>query len=76
MGFATHSLDLLRKIGRSYVLPAQEIQTLLEQNIPLYTLECVEDFGAGTLFRSEFFAAKMMKNSSSGGGGNSIRFYL
>lgn len=68
MGFATHSLDLLRKIGRSYVLPAQEIQTLLEQNIPLDTLECILDFGAGTLFWSEFFAAKMIKNSSSGGG--------
>lgn len=75
MGFGTHSLDTLRKIGRRYVLPAQEIQELLDRHIPWQDMQCVLDFGAGTLFWSEFFATKLLQNPIRGGG-NCIRFYL
>lgn len=59
MGFGTHSLDTLRKIGRGYVLPTQEIKNLLDSYVRWEDLECVLDFGAGTLFWSEFFAKRL-----------------
>ena len=74
MGFATHSLDTLRKIGRGYVLPTQEIKNLLDSYVRWEDLECVLDFGAGTLFWSEFFAKRL--SQARGGGGNCNRFSL
>ena len=73
MGFGTHSLDTLRKIGRGYVLPTQEIKNLLDSYVRWEDLECVLDFGAGTWFWSEIMATRQRHPR---GGGNCNRFSL
>lgn len=64
MGFANKHLDKLRKIGRKFVLPSDEIKGILESKINFDELENIVDFGAGTLFWSEYFAEKLLDNAT------------
>ena len=59
MGFANRHLEKLRKIGRKCVLPVDEIKGILEARLDFATIKSVADFGAGTLFWSEWFADKL-----------------
>ena len=56
MGFGNTHLQKLRKVGRKVVLPTDEIQAILESKIDFSSLTTIVDFGAGTLFWSEYFA--------------------
>lgn len=60
MGFANKHLDKIRKIGRKYVLPSDEIKSILESRIDFSKLGTIVDFGAGTLFWSEYFPDKLL----------------
>ena len=59
MGFANRHLEKLRKIGRKCVLPSDEIKGILETRLDFAAIKSVVDFGAGTLFWSEWFADKL-----------------
>ena len=61
MGFANRHLEKLRKIGRRLVLPSDEIKGILEGKLDFASLKNVVDFGAGTLFWSEWFASKLRR---------------
>ena len=63
MGFDNKYLEKIRKIGRKVVLPSDEIKGILETHINFSDIKSVLDFGAGSLFWSEYFANKI------GGGG-------
>ncbi|MGX3010751.1 hypothetical protein ACWIUD_04185 [Helicobacter sp. 23-1044] len=64
MGFANKYLDRFRKIGRKFILPSDEIKGILEAHIDFSTIKSVCDFGAGTLFWSEYFAEKLGGNKA------------
>lgn len=75
MGFANKHLDKLRKIGRKFVLPSDEIKDILESHINFNKIKTIVDFGAGSLFWSEYFAQKLADNRANyaiGGGQNMI----
>ena len=59
MGFSNKYLEKVRKIGRKVVLPSDEIKHILESRIDFKCVESVCDFGAGSLFWSEYFAEKL-----------------
>lgn len=59
MGFANSRLESLRKKARGLILPTQEILSILESRLDFSSLRRVADFGAGTLYFSEFFAKKL-----------------
>lgn len=59
MSFANTYTQRLRKIARSYVLPAQEICDILDSRLDFSSLQMIADFGAGTLFFSEYFANRL-----------------
>lgn len=59
-----HNLGKLREIGRAVVLPAKEIKTLLEQNLfDKYSVNKVIDFGAGTLYWTNWFSKVIGKEN-------------
>ncbi|STQ83777.1 hypothetical protein [Helicobacter fennelliae] len=70
MGFGNTHLQKLRKVGRKVVLPTDEIQAILESKIDFSSLTTIVDFGAGTLFWSEYFASKLDNNAMGGGQSN------
>ena len=61
MGFSNKHLEKLRKMGRRLVLPSDEIKGILEGKLDFASLKNVVDFGAGTLFWSEWFASKLRR---------------
>ena len=67
MGFDNKYLEKIRKIGRKVVLPSDEIKGILETHINFSDIKSVLDFGAGSLFWSEYFANKI-------GGGGGIKY--
>lgn len=71
MGFDNKYLERIRKIGRKVVLPSDEIKGILESHINFSDIKSVLDFGAGSLFWSEYFARKI---SMGGGGILSIKY--
>lgn len=78
MSFANTYTQRLRKIARSYVLPAQEICDILDSRLDFSSLRTIADFGAGTLFFSEYFASRLNRSNDSvlesiGGGGSMKR---
>lgn len=58
MGFANKYLSSLRKMGRKVVLPSENIKAILESAIDFSKVKNIVDFGAGTLYWSEYFASK------------------
>ena len=78
MGFDNKYLEKVRKIGRKVVLPSDEIKGILESSIDFECVESVCDFGAGSLFWSEYFAEKLGGNRvdstaiNMGGGQNEL----
>ena len=67
-GFSNKYLEKLRKIGRKIVLPSDEIKGIVESRINFEHVKSVCDFGAGSLFWSEYFAEKLNADSAIGGG--------
>ena len=65
MSFANTYTQRLRKIARSYVLPAQEICDILDSRLDFSSLRTIADFGAGTLFFSEYFASRLNRSNDS-----------
>jgi len=58
--------NFLRKRFRRIVLPSEEIKIEIDKQIDFRGLDSIVDFGAGSLFWSEYFANKVKIN---GGGG-------
>lgn len=56
MSFANKYLASLRKIGRKVVLPSEQIKQILRSEIDFCKIRNIIDFGAGTLYWSEYFA--------------------
>ena len=69
MGFSNSYVERLRKKARGVILPTQEICAILESTFDLRVPRTIADFGAGTLYFSEYFAAMMANNDISMGGG-------
>ena len=69
MGFSNSYVERLRKKARGVILPTQEICAILESSFDLSAPRTIADFGAGTLYFSEYFAEKMADNEISMGGG-------
>ena len=69
MGFSNSYVERLRKKARGVILPTQEICAILESTFDLSVPRTIADFGAGTLYFSEYFAEKMAGNDISMGGG-------
>ncbi len=77
MGFSNSYVERLRKKARGVILPTQEICAILESSFDLSAPRTIADFGAGTLYFSEYFAAMMTNNDiSMGGGGRQLRIRL
>lgn len=72
MSFANTYTQHLRKIARSYVLPAQEICEILDATLDFSRLHTIADFGAGTLFFSEYFASRLARHAMVDSGLESI----
>lgn len=68
MGFSNSYVEHLRKKARGVILPTQEICAILESTFDLRVPRTIADFGAGTLYFSEYFAEKMTDNDISMGG--------
>jgi 2-polyprenyl-3-methyl-5-hydroxy-6-metoxy-1,4-benzoquinol methylase len=58
--FISHSE--LRKYFRNIVLPTTEIKTIIKKSLKNIAIDSVLDFGAGTLFWSEWFVDKFKCN--------------
>lgn len=56
MSFANKYLVNLRKMGRKVVLPSGQIKQVLRNEIDFCDIRNIVDFGAGTLYWSEYFA--------------------
>lgn len=69
MSFDDSYVERLRKKARGVILPTQEICTILESSFDLSTPRTIADFGAGTLYFSEYFATMMTSSDISIGGG-------
>lgn len=65
MGFANKYLASLRKIGRKVILSSDKIIEILESHIDFSSVKNIIDFGAGTLYWSEYFASKLNMVSDS-----------
>ena len=73
MGFSNSYVERLRKKARGVILPTQEICAILESSFDLSAPHTIADFGAGTLYFSEYFAEKewlIMRFLWGGGGRN------
>lgn len=77
MSFANKYLVNLRKMGRKVILPSEEIKQILRSEIDFCNIRNIVDFGAGTLYWSEYFAniaesstdsANSAKTTTGGGG--------
>ncbi|ETD25779.1 hypothetical protein [Helicobacter canis] len=72
MGFSNSYVERLRKKARGVILPTQEICAIIESSFDLSAPRTIADFGAGTLYFSEYFAEKMTDNDISIGGGQQL----
>lgn len=68
MGFGNKHIQKARKFARSIVLPIKQMHEIMESQIDFSDISCIADFGAGTLFWSEYFASKINKNIDIMGG--------
>ncbi|MBR2494248.1 hypothetical protein [Helicobacter sp.] len=73
MSFDNSYVERLRKKARGVILPTQEICTILESSFDLSTPRTIADFGAGTLYFSEYFATMMTSSDISIGGGQKLK---